>query len=410
MKRSMGFVVMAVACAAACVADEVGQEIAPWTPGSLEIHQISTGRGNAGLYILPDGTTLLVDAGEIARKTPRHTPDRPDGSRPAGEWIARYIRHALRHEAVPSLDYALITHFHEDHMGEVVSNTPLARCGAYRLTGITAVGDQLKIGTLLDRGWPDYAYPAPVSAAFVRNYRAFIAWQAEHNGLKAEAFAPGRSDQVVLRRDAAKYPGFEFRNVCANGVVWTGTGTVVRACFPDLKSVPKSDWPDENLCAIVFRLRYGRFTYYNGGDIRGVPYDGYPAWHDLETPVAQAVGPVDAAILDHHGYVDTMNAFFVAALRPRVWTISVWDAAHPTSAVWTRLQSRRLYPGPRDVFATDAHEAALTVIGGLDHMASHRGHVVIRVAPGGDTYRVLIVDDDSESHRVTKIFGPYQSK
>ncbi len=92
--------------------DSVGREITPWQPGMLDIHQISSGRGNAGLYIFPDGTTLLVDAGELPFKTPKHTPDRPDGSRPAGEWIVRYIRHALRHDPRPALDYALLTHFH----------------------------------------------------------------------------------------------------------------------------------------------------------------------------------------------------------------------------------------------------------------------------------------------------------
>ena len=35
-------------------ADIVGSEISPWVPGMLDIHQISTGRGNAGLYIFPD--------------------------------------------------------------------------------------------------------------------------------------------------------------------------------------------------------------------------------------------------------------------------------------------------------------------------------------------------------------------
>ncbi|MEP6494314.1 MAG: hypothetical protein ABJF01_16645 [bacterium] len=29
----------------------------------MDIHQISTGRGNSALFIFPDGTTLLVDAG-----------------------------------------------------------------------------------------------------------------------------------------------------------------------------------------------------------------------------------------------------------------------------------------------------------------------------------------------------------
>ena len=343
----------------------MGREIPPWAPGILEIHQISTGRGNAGLYLFPDGTTLLVDAGEIARKTERHTPDRPDGFMRAGEWITRYIRHALRHDPEPVLDYALVTHFHEDHLGEVREDTPLAACGAYRLSGLTEVGDKLPIGKLLDRGWPDYNYPAESKALFVANYRAFAKWQMEHQGMAMEAFQPGRNDQIVLRRDPGTAPGFEFRNLGANGEIWTGTGTATRKCFPPLDSVPRADWPDENLCCTSFRLSYGDFDYFNGGDIRGIPYEGCPPWHDLETPLAHVVGPVDAAILNHHGYLDSMNECFVATLRPRVWVIPVWDAAHPTGRVWNRLQSTRVYPGPREIFATDAHPAALTVIGGL---------------------------------------------
>ena len=130
----------------------------------------------------------------------------------------------------------------------------------------------------------------------------------------------------------------------------------------------------------------------------------------METPVAKVVGPVDAAILDHHGYLDAMNDFFVATLSARVWTISVWDSHHPTLGVWERLQSERLYPGPRDVFATDVHPDARLAIKDIDRMASDHGHIVLRVSPGGDDYRVTIVEDTSESHRVTKVFGPYPSR
>ncbi len=130
----------------------------------------------------------------------------------------------------------------------------------------------------------------------------------------------------------------------------------------------------------------------------------------METPVASMVGRVDAAILDHHGYVDAMNEFLVATLSARVWTISVWDSHHPTPGVWERLQSQRLYPGPRDVFATDVHPDARLAIKGIDRMASGHGHIVLRVSPGGDEYRVTIVDDTSESHRVVKVFGPYRSR
>jgi len=394
----------------ACGDDIVGQPIAPWQPGTLDIHQISTGRGNAGLYIFPDGTTLLVDAGELPTKSPQHTPDRPDGTRSAGEWIVRYIRHALRHDPQPSLDYAIITHFHDDHMGDPSNSSPPSRSGAYKLAGVTQVGESFRIGKLLDRGWPDYLAAQSLDDHAMKNYCAFVRWQTEHNSLKVERFAPGRNDQIVLGRDAKKYPTFEFRNVAANGVVWTGTGSVTRNLLPPLDTVPRDQWPDENVYSIAFRLSYGKFDYFNGGDLRGVLAKNEPAWHDVETPVAQAVGAVDAAILDHHGYIDTQNEFFVSTLRPRVWTISVWDAHHPTPGVWDRLQSTQLYPGPRDIFATDVHPENRKAIKSIDRLASDAGHIVLRVAPGGESFRVVIVDDRSESHRVAKTFGPYPSR
>ena len=407
MKRCALFL---LALVPALPAQETGRALAPWQQGTLEIHQISTGRGNSGLYIFPDGTTLLVDAGENSSRTPRHTPDRPDPSRPAGEWIARYIRHALRHEAQPALDYVLLTHFHGDHMGDASAASPDAKSGTYKLAGLPYVAESIKIGKLFDRGWPDYDYPSPQADRATKNYRAFVAWQTTHNGLKVERFTPGRGDQVVLLRDAKKYPDFEFRNIGANGEVWTGVGTTTRRHFPSLDTVPKADWPSENMCSTSFRLRYGKFDYFNGGDIPGVPSPGFPAWQDVETPVAKVVGPVEAAILNHHGYIDTMNEFFIATLRPRVWTLSVWDSGHPTSAVWHRLQSTRLYPGPRDIFATDVHPGVRAVISGLDRMASGSGHIVLRVSPGGGEFRVIIVDDSNERHEVAKVFGPYEAR
>lgn len=408
--RILSIALLALIMPAGRADDAVGREIAPWQPGMLDIHQISTGRGNAALCVFPDGTTMLVDAGELAKKTPRHTPDRPDGTRPAGEWIVRYIRHALRDDPRSSLDYALATHFHDDHMGNASESLPTSKSGAYKLTGLTWVGEGFRIGKMIDRGWPDYDYPGPVEVGFMPNYRAFLKWQTENNGMKVERFAPGRNDQIVLCRDPKKYETFECRNIGVNGEIWTGIGTGTRSHFPALEDVPRADWPSENMCGTSFRLSYGKFAYFNGADICGVPAEGYPEWHDVETPVARVVGPVEAAILNHHGYIDSQNAFLVATLRPRVWVISVWDAGHPTQRVWQRLQSRRLYPDPRQVFATDLHEATRVVIGGIDKLASDRGHIVLRVSPGGDEYRVVIVDDASESHRVTKVFGPYQSQ
>src|SRR5687768_4057312 len=80
------------AIATATGAQQVGDVFPKWTPGTLDIHQINTGRGNAAFVMMPDGTTLLIDAGNGGNLPPRGTPPKPDASRTPGEWIARYVR------------------------------------------------------------------------------------------------------------------------------------------------------------------------------------------------------------------------------------------------------------------------------------------------------------------------------
>jgi hypothetical protein len=376
--------------AGAAAAQVVGEPLPRRTPGTLDIHQINTGRGNVALLVFPDGTTLLLDAGNGGNPPPRGTPARPNASQPPAEWIARYAR-AM---GIAAIDYGYITHFHDDHMNAMVD-----------------VASRIPIRKIFDRGWPSYDYPAPDhaelrGAEFLR-YRAFL----ESGGSKPERLVPGRKDQIVLTVDPARYPDFEVRNVAANGEVWTGTGTATRARFPDLASVPREDWPTENMCSLAIHLRYGAFDYFSGGDMPGNVRPGYPAWQDVETPVAQAVGPVDVTLLDHHGNRDSTNAFLVSTLRPRIWVIPVWSADHPGHDVLDRMYSPRLYPGPRDVFATNMLEANKLVIGPLlDRLASSQGHIVIRVDPGGAAYRVIILDDTGEAYAVKAVHGPYASR
>ena len=131
----------------------------------------------------------------------------------------------------------------------------------------------------------------------------------------------------------------------------------------------------------------------------------------METAVAQAVGPVEVAAANHHGNRDSTNAYFVSALQPRLWLLQVWSSDHPSHDVLDRMLSRELYPGDRDVLATNMSEANRIVIGPmLDRLLSARGHIVIRVDKGGGTYRAIIVDDTDESMRVTAVHGPFTSR
>jgi beta-lactamase superfamily II metal-dependent hydrolase len=85
----------------------------PWTRGTLDFHQISTGRGNAALVVFPDGTTMLVDAGAVRDgETIADTDPRPNNTRTAGACIADYIVS----RGVSRLDYVVLTHFDADHI------------------------------------------------------------------------------------------------------------------------------------------------------------------------------------------------------------------------------------------------------------------------------------------------------
>jgi glyoxylase-like metal-dependent hydrolase (beta-lactamase superfamily II) len=388
----------------------VNQPLPAWTEGTLDIHQINTGRGNSAFFVFPDGTTLLVDAGALGSRTERHVDPRPDDSRHAGEWIARYIKHFHPKGQGGALDYAFLTHFHGDHMGDVTASSQASSLGPYKLAGITEVAEHVAIATMIDRGWPDYDYPAPLKGATIENYRAFLKWQQEHRGMKVDRLHPGRKDQIRLLKSPGKHPGFEVRNIVANGEVWTGSGADTRHHFPPLAEVRREDHPGENPCSAGFRLSYGAFDYFTGGDITGIPEPGAPLWHDVETPVAKAVGPVEVSVLNHHGYIDAENLFFVSTLRPRTWILPVWDSAHPTPSVYSRLRSTRSYPGARDLFMTNLHPANRIVTPGLDQAASHQGHILVRVSPGGAAYQVIILDDSGETYEVRAVHGPFETR
>lgn len=409
----LALLALSSAAHAQATAPEVGTPLPAWSKGELDIHHINTGRGDALFFVLPDGTTLMEDfSGKTVEKPPFSLPTRPDASRPPGEWVARYVQRTLP-EGAKGIDYALISHFHGDHMGAIVKDSPLAKNGAYRLSGITEFAEHLPIAKVLDRGWPDYAYPAPLEDATVSNYRKFLAWQIAHRKLQVERFAPGRNDQIALLHAAGAYPTFEIRNLYSNGIVWSGEGQGTRNLFPPLSSIGKDDYPIENTLSNAFVIHYGKFDYFSGGDMSNNAAETVsnpPAWKDVEAAVGRLVGPVDAMKANHHGSWDANSISFLAALQPRVVVVTARGEGHPAVNTWKHLTSTKVWPGERDIFVTNVGPAtAQTSYGILDDAKSSQGHVVIRVAPGGGSYRVFVIDDGDERMRIKAVFGPYQS-
>jgi hypothetical protein len=319
-----------------------------------------------------------------------------------GEWVARYIKRVHPRGPDAAVDYAVVSHFHGDHMG-----------------GFQELFRHVRIGTLLDRGWPDYGEPLPFGGPLAGLYKAALAEQAKISGMKVDRFRGGVADQIVLKFKRDEYPTFEVRHVAVNGEAWTGEGTTMR------RRIDLSEKPNENALCAALRLRYGGFTYFSGGDLPGSAEDpAVPLARDIESAIAWATGPVDVSVLNHHGNPDSTTPFFVSVLQPRVCIAQVWDAQQVDPKVFARLNSPKLGPGPRDIFMTNGgwegrNEHIVRVFGeaaGRKHIedlkmvAAQQGHIVVRVAPGGASYHVIVLTDADESMRVRSVHGPYRSK
>ncbi|RDY60063.1 MBL fold metallo-hydrolase [Flagellimonas nanhaiensis] len=397
--------------------------LSKWQEGFLDIHHINTGRGDAAFMVFPDGTTLLVDAGDMSETHPRTTSSRnaplvPNNSKSAPQWIVDYIDQFRPKNQKRQLDYALITHYHDDHFGEVDSLRSIAKEG-YQLTGIMVVGMLIPIKKLIDRG---FHFPIDLKDSEVQSeerftsdkygmiptlkeYWKYIDVQSSATGLENEALKVGHTDQIVLKNDSIGYPSFLVRNIASNGTIWTGENTNTYSLFT------QGEYPGENPLSNCIRIDYGKFNYFTGGDISGVNRMGQMDFNSVESHIAPIVGPVDVATLNHHGNRDSQNPYYVRAIRPRVWIQQNWTADHPGEEVLRRITSKELYPGDRDIFSTVMLQGAKDVIGGrLNQYRSQEGHIVVRVYDEGDKYDVFILNDKSEEREILAKHGPYTAR
>lgn len=265
-----------------------------WQKGYLDIHHINTARGNATFFIFPDGTTMLFDAG--AKQVPpgkehEYFPIPPHDSLSAGGWIAHYIRQVFPTGRSPGIDYAVISHFHNDHYGQIDSSSPKSNQFNYQLSGITQVGDQLPINTLIDRGYPAYNFPSDLKLFYKNdktfiNYLAFINEQKARRGLVVESLIAGSKHQIRLKIQPDQFKTFSVRNVKNNATIWSGKVNYTFD-YPFDSPLVKGVDLDENALSLALKISYGPFDYYTGGDLTG-----YTQWgdFDLETSVAKVGG------------------------------------------------------------------------------------------------------------------------
>jgi hypothetical protein len=351
---------------------------------------------------------MLFDAG--AKKVPLGKEREyflipPHDSLSPGAWIAHYIKNVMPAGRIPQVDYAVISHFHPDHYGQIDSSSKQSAKGEYHLSGITEVGEHLPIKTLIDRGFPAYNFPLDLKTFYKEdktfiNYLAFIREQKARNELRVEALTAGSKDQIRLLSKLAKYPSFQVRNVKANATIWSGQSNDTFE-YQFERPLVKEDELDENALSLALKISYGPFDYYTGGDLTG-----FTKWgdFDLETPVAKVVGKVEALALNHHGYYDATNNFFLQSLLPHVVIHQVIHDPHYQPDVLKRLSAY-----PFHIFTYNMHDITRKSFPAevSKLYKATKGHIVIRVMPGGKQYYVYTLDDKKADLKVLKRFGPY---
>lgn len=407
-----------------------GEVLPDWQEGWLDIHFINGGRGESTYYILPDGTTMLIDAAgappnEISEGT--GVPSRPSCNISCGKVIIDYIRHFSPKVAGGKLDYFMASHYHGDHIGawrdswQSTYGWTSYPGGGFVVNGLPEVGTQIPISKVIDRGdWGDAGgrasqdYFDEGGRKRYDNYIKFLDWSARVYGTRREALQVGRSDQICLVHNPSGYQNFAIRNLAASGDFWTGSGDGVTSYMPTaaqtLEHAMEGDWAiNENIYSCAIHLRYGMFDWVSAGDSQ---YSGRSSksWKDSDTPIGRAVGrKIEAMKASHHSTKNANSPEMLGILKPDVVLAGVWQSVQPNPS--TVANFRAANPDVKFFVTniTDENLSTLKTDGGIDasFFQSLGGHVVIRVAPSAVRYWVFVLDDTNQDYIIKSRFGPY---
>jgi beta-lactamase superfamily II metal-dependent hydrolase len=232
------------------------------SPPAFTIYFIDVEGGQSTLLVTPDRQALLVDAG---------FPGFDDRD-------ARRILAAMRDAGVTRLDYLLLTHFHQDHIG-----------------GVAAIAQQIPIDVFVDHDTLIDTDRLTVAA--------FQSYDPVRSGHRQIHPRPG--DRLTLK-------GVDIVVISANGdtlsteLPWAGQANPWCAGF-----VRQAEDSGENARSIGIWVRYGRFRFLDPGDLN---------WNKLAQLVCPVnlVGRVETYLVSHHGNADSNLPAFLAAVQPRV--------------------------------------------------------------------------------------------
>ena len=318
--------------------------------GTLDFYWIDSMGGGSTLIVTPLGESILIDSGNPGDRDP-----------------SRIHRVATTVAGLKQIDHLITTHLHLDHFG-----------------GAAELAQKMPIHTVYDNGVPERDPDGGNNASWPLKIKAY----REMKVSKRIVVHPGSG---IPLNQVQSGPALSLQFVAANqqfALSRTASVNPARCADPSPKPTDTSD----NANSIVSLLQFGRFRYFNGGDL---------SWNteaQLVCPIAQ-IGSVDVYQVNHHGLDVSSNPLLLRALLPNVAVMNNGPAKGCMTEV---VQSLRSLPSLQAIYQVHRNLKQPENNAPAEFCANNGetggAHLKLSVSPDGISYTVTV---PSTGHKQT---------
>jgi competence protein ComEC len=322
----------------------------PQSHKALQIYLVDVEGGQATLFVTPEGKSLLIDTG---------WPDN-DG-RDADRIVA-----AAKDAGIKKIDFVLITHFHDDHVG-----------------GAPQLAAKIPVGTFIDHGENRETNGEGAK-------KVFAAYQ--------QLLATGKYKRITAKPgEVLPIAGMQVRVVSSDGELierpLPGGGKENASCANAAR--PPVD-QTENPRSVGTLITFGKLRILDLGDLT------MDKEMDLMCPINK-IGAVDVYIVSHHGWLQSGSPVLVYGIAPRVAIMDNGAKKGGSPPTWDVIEKS---PGLEDLWQLhyseeggEAHNVAAPFLANLQ--GPDTGNYLKVTASVDGSFEVF-----NSRTRATKKYGP----
>lgn len=231
----------------------------------LKVYFVDVEGGQSTLFVTPAGQSLLIDTGWLEN---------------AGRDADRIVSVAKR-AGLTRIDYVLVTHYHEDHVG-----------------GVPQLVARFPVGTFIDHG-PNREFDHGITEHGYAEYQKVL--------------ATGGSKRILAHAgEVLPIEGMSVKVISADGSLIAdplpGAGAANPVC--ETSEVRPAD-QTENARSLGVEITFGKLKILDLGDLT------WDKERQLMCP-HNKLGRVDIYIVSHHGWYQSSSPAFVDAIHARV--------------------------------------------------------------------------------------------